>query len=178
MPPNFSAVYALAFCAGVYFPLGIGAGVSVVVLLATDVLINVFAYGVQPFDWLMVLNYVAYAAIFLLGRAFSPNLRAAWLVSGGMLGALLFYLVTNTGAWLHNPRYAKSFIGWFQALSVGLPEFPHTWEFFRHTMISGGMFTALFVGAVKLRGPSRQEAEESAGEIEGTEPEGTGAEAS
>ena len=27
---------------------------------------------------------------------------------------------------------------------------PQTWEFFRNTMLSGGLFTGLFVGSMKL----------------------------
>jgi hypothetical protein len=57
--------------------------------------------------------------------------------------------VTNTAAWLYLP-YAKSMAGWIQAITIGLPGYPQTWEFFRNTLLSGGLFTGLFVGAMKL----------------------------
>jgi len=31
------------------------------------------------------------------------------------------------------------------SLTTGLPGLPPTWEFFRNTLLSGGLFTALFV---------------------------------
>jgi hypothetical protein len=46
--------------------------------------------------------------------------------------------------------YAKTLAGWIQALTTGRPGFPPTWEFFRSTLFSGGIFTGLFVGATKL----------------------------
>ena len=48
-------------------------------------------------------------------------------------------------------REAKTIAGWIQALTVGRPDFhPTTLEFFRNTLLSGGIFTALFVGSLKL----------------------------
>jgi hypothetical protein len=76
------------------------------------------------------------------------------LVSGGLLGAILFYLITNTASWLfnpfNNPEYTKTFAGWWIALTMGTKGYPPTWEFFRSTLLSGGLFTALFAGAMKL----------------------------
>jgi hypothetical protein len=58
--------------------------------------------------------------------------------------------VTNTGSWLAEPVYAKTAAGWLQAMTVGLPGFPPTWWFYRHTMISDLLFTAIFVACVRL----------------------------
>src|SRR6478672_13848952 len=77
MPPNFSAAYGLAFCAGVYFPRRLAWWLPLTTLLVTDVLMNVFYYQTSPLDDRMIVNYAAYAAIILLGRQFKP--RAAWL---------------------------------------------------------------------------------------------------
>jgi hypothetical protein len=57
-----------------------------------------------------------------------------------MVGAFLFYLVTNTISWLTDPAYPKTLAGWIQALTIGTPGWPHTWEFFRNTLLSGGLF--------------------------------------
>jgi len=91
------------------------------------------------------------------------------LLGGGLLGAILFYLITNTASWFNDPGYAKTLAGWFQALTTGLPGYPSTWEFFRSTLLSGGLFTGLFVGAMKLTAESP--AEKVAGAKTGEEPE-------
>lgn len=172
MPSNFSAAYAIAFCAGLYFPGAWGGLLAFSTLFATDVAINLFVYHLSAFGWFTIPNYIAYAVILLLGRRFRPQMGFFSLVWGGLLGAILFYVITNTGAWLQNPRYAKNLAGWVQALTTGLPEFPQTWEFFRNTMLGGGLFTGLFVGAVKL-GEKVQEDESETSE----EPSATGDEA-
>ena len=76
---------------------------------------------------------------------------------------MFFYFITNTASWLNDPAYAKTLAGWIQALTTGLPNYPSTWEFFRNTLLSGGLFTGLFVGAMKLTAPAESPAEKEAG---------------
>ena len=94
------------------------------------------------------------------------------LVCGGVLGSILFYFISNTASWFFDPGYAKTLAGWVQALTTGRPDFhPTTWEFFRNTLLSGGLFTALFAGAIKLMSPAESPADKQAGARE-EEPEG------
>ena len=72
------------------------------------------------------------------------------LVGGGTLGACVFYVVSNSLAWLGNPAYQpKVWATWVQALTVGQPgAFPPAWVFFRNTLISSALFTLVIVVAV------------------------------
>ena len=124
MPLNFSAAYALVFCAGVYFRGRLSWWIPFAVMAVTDLLLNLYyvSQGHDAFQWYQVINYVAFAAIFLLGRRFQPRANALKLVCGGVLGAILFYLITNTAAWLFNPfanpEYVnKTLASWFMALT-------------------------------------------------------------
>ncbi len=197
MPQNFSAAYAIAFCAGVYLPKRLAWWIPLGALLTTDILINSFFFHVSAFHISMLGNYLAFALIIWLGtkfsaRASSPERRSPdrqnqflrvpirrsafrwWkLLGGGMLAAIIFYLVTNTAAWLQLPDYPKNFAGLIQALTVGTPGWPHTWEFFRNTLLSGGLFTGLFVAAMKLEERS-EETEKSPEPEEGKQPEEAG----
>jgi hypothetical protein len=168
LPYNFSPVYALLFCAAVYFTGWLAWVLPLGTVLTTDLLLNLY-YGAAPLRFEMLGNYAAYFGIVWLGRQF--NRRTSWLalVGGGMLGAILFYLVSNTVSWLHDPAYTKDLTGWIQALTVGTPGWPHTWEFFRNTLLSGGLFSGLFAGAMKLGDatePKSEEEEEPAEEPE------------
>jgi len=160
MPENFSAAYGLAFCAGVFFPGRLAWILPLGTLLVTDILINAH-YGAEFINGYMLANYAAYVAIIGLGRCYTA--RSSWtaLLGGGLAGAILFYLITNTAAWLQNPEYAKTLAGWIQALTVGTPYWPHTWEFFRNTLTSGGLFTGLFAAAMKLAPAPEPQAEEA-----------------
>jgi hypothetical protein len=157
MPPNFSAVYALVFCAGVYFRNRLGWWVPLVIMILTDVALNLFYYaprGWGGFQTYQVMNYLAYTGIFLLGRRFKPSARFLSLVCGGLGGAVIFYVVTNTAAWLLNPfqnaEYSHSWESWLLAMTLGTGSWPDTWTFFRNTLLSAGLFTALFAAAMKV----------------------------
>jgi hypothetical protein len=157
MPPNFSAAYALVFCAGVFFRNRLGWWVPLVIMALTDIALNFFYY--QPRGWggfqiYQLMNYAAYAAIFLLGRRFKPNANFLSMVGGGLLSAVLFYLITNTAAWFLNPfgngEYHHSWESWLLAMTLGTGSWPDTWMFFRNTLLSSGLFTALFAAAMKV----------------------------
>jgi hypothetical protein len=179
MPQNFSAAYALVFCAGIYICGPVSWWLPLATLMVTDLGLTIYyaTSGAAHPDlsnalWFMLPNYLAYWFIFRLGRRYSP--RQSWIVllGGGFLGAILFYLITNTGAWLLDSSYPKNLLGWLQALTVGSPGWPHTWEFFRNTLLSGGLFTGLFAGAMKVSAAlEKEEEEETEGQPEEQEPE-------
>ncbi len=152
MPPNFSAAYALVFCAGVFFRSRAGWWVPLVVLALTDIVLNVFYYK-QPFQIYQFVNYPIYAGLIWMGRRFDSKRSIAVLTGGAILGAVLFYLITNTAAWLFNPfgnpEYTKNLAGWIIALTKGAGSWPQTWEFFRNSLMSSGLFTAMFAAAFK-----------------------------
>jgi hypothetical protein len=164
LPDNFSAAYAIVFCAGLYVPGVAGWIIPLAVLAGTDLVISLVFYP-QYFSWTRFLldqapNYAAYAGLIALGRSLGRQ-RPWWLLlGGGIVGAMLFYLVTNTASWLIL-NYPKTWAGWIRALTIGQPGHAQTWEFFRNTLSSGGLFTGLFVGAMKL---TETEAEKEADE--------------
>jgi hypothetical protein len=171
LPANFSAAYAIVFCAGLYLPGAVGWIMPLAILAGTDLVISLVFYP-QYFTWSSFLlnqapNYLAYAGLIALGRSLGRK-RPWWLLlCGGMVGAMLFYIVTNTAAWLILPQYEKTWTGWIKAMSVGQPGYMQTWEFFRNTLSSGGLFTGLFVAAMKM---TEAEEEDEAEEPE-TEPQ-------
>jgi hypothetical protein len=175
LPLNFSAAYALAFCAGVYFPKRISWWLPIVVLLATDIGLNFYYQHLNPANdvWSAAnlvnlgFNYAAYGALVFIGRRFKPESSFVSLISGSLVGAVLFYLITNTAAWFfnpfHNPEYIKTFASWILALTKGISGWPSTLTFFRHTLLGTGLFTALFVAAQKLTAPVESPADKTAG---------------
>jgi len=156
-PPNFSAFYALAFCAGSFFPANIKWWLPLLTLVVSDLALYLYYYfgmGINAFQWTQLINYAAFLAIVWFGTRFSPRSSFLRLLSGGIIGAILFYFITNTASWLfnpfHNPEYTKDLAGWLIALTKGTAGHPPTIEFFRNTLLSGGLFTGLFAGAMKL----------------------------
>jgi hypothetical protein len=185
LPVNFSAAYALAFCAGVYFPKRLSWWLPLVVLLATDIGLNFYYQHQDPRYnvWSgsnfanLAFNYAAYGVLVFLGRRFKPQSSVASLLGGGLLGAILFYLITNTASWFFNPfpsaEYTKTLAGWIVALTKGISGWPSTLEFFRNTLLGTGLFTGMFVAAEKLTASTESPSEKVAGaRSDETEPEG------
>lgn len=168
-PPNFSAFYALAFCAGAFFPGRVAWWVPLGTLAVTDLLLNAYyswSLGINAFQWYQLVNYAGFAGLVLLGRGFGKRLAWWALVGGGLLGACVFYFLTNTAAWLlnpfHNPEYTRDLAGWLIALTRGTAGHPPTWEFFWNTLASGGLFTGVFAGIWKWATSTAHEPEVAA----------------
>lgn len=174
MPENFSAVYAVVFCSGVFLRSRVGATALFSTLFVTDMALNCYYQFSRGFDvftvsgWLYLLGqYAGYAVVYGLGTRFKRGSRWLALVGGGVLSAFLFYVVTNTAAWwinpFRNPEYLKTLAGWWTALTKGTGGYPETWTFFRNTLLSGGLFSALFAGVHHLTASEspREKGEES-----------------
>lgn len=176
-PPNFSAFYALAFCAGAFFTGRLKWWLPLATLVGTDLALNLYyllALGINAFKATQLINYAAFLAIIWFGTRFNPRSSFTKLLSGGIIGAILFYLITNTAAWLfnpfNNPEYTKTLMGWIIALTKGTGGYPTTLQFFLNTLLSGGLFTALFAGALKLTA-SAESPQEKEGGVRAEEPE-------
>lgn len=149
---NFSPLMAIAFCGAVYFKNRWMWLVPFVALAVSDFYINWFYAREYGFHW-PVSGFIARTACFgaalLLGAWISRRKSWLWLLNGSLIGALLFYFVTNTQAWMADAFYAKTLAGWWQALTVGHPEFPPTVLFFRNTLFGDLLFTGLFAGVME-----------------------------
>ena len=149
---NISPVMAIAFCGAVYFRDKKMWAVPFVALALSDIYINWFYAKEYGYSW-PVSGTIARTACFGLALLIGAWVakRKSWLnlLNGGLLGAIAFYLVTNTQSWAADPFYAKSLAGWWQALTIGHPEYPPTVYFFRNTLFGDLMFTGLFAGVME-----------------------------
>lgn len=169
---NISPVMAIAFCGAVYFRNRWMWAVPFVALCASDLYINHFyarEFGYQLPTAGYFARFACFAAALGIGAWVARRKSWLWLLNGSLLGALLFYVITNTQSWLSDPFYAKTLAGWWQALTIGHPEFPPTIYFFRNTLFGDLMFTGLFAGLMEWiahrRGePSLLDSEEEADE--------------
>ena len=151
---NFAPLMALAFCSAVYAKDRRWWAVPFAALALSDLYLNHY-YATRFGDtWhvgSILVNLACYAAALGLGALVSK--RRSWLnlLSGSLAGAVLFYLATNSAAWLADTFYAKTAAGWWQAMTVGRPEFPPTLWFFRNTLLGDLLFTGVFALVLEWR---------------------------
>jgi len=149
---NFSPLMAIAFCGAVYFRHRWLWVIPLAALSLSDVFLN-YHYAVQfGYHWDgagFVVRTLCFLAAAVIGMAVAR--RKSWLnlFSGALGGAVLFYLATNTASWAGDVAYAKTAAGWWQAMTIGHPEFAPTLFFFRNTLVSDLLFTGVFALAME-----------------------------
>src|SRR5262245_36165934 len=87
LPANFSAAYALVFCAGVFLPRRLAWWLPLGTIAVTDLALNVyyhFSLHIDAFRATQFVNYIVYAAILWLGTRFNPRSSFLKLLSGGI----------------------------------------------------------------------------------------------
>jgi hypothetical protein len=125
---------------------------SFLALELSDVYLNYFHAHEFGFHWSLsgfVVRASCFGAALLLGAWVARRKSWLWLLNGSLLGALMFYFVTNTQSWFTDPFYSKTLAGWWQALTVGHPEYPPTLLFFKNTLLGDLMFTGVFGGVME-----------------------------
>ena len=144
---NFSPLMALTFCGAVYFRNRWMWLVPFVALSASDLYLDHYQATQFGYTWDMggvLVRTLCFAAALLLGWMVARRKSWLGLFAGCLGGSLLFYLATNTDAFLGDAYYARTLAGWWQAMTVGHPEFPPTLFFFRNTLASDLLFTGVF----------------------------------
>ena len=151
---NFAPLMALTFCGGVYFRDRRLWLVPFVALVLSDLYLDYYYATQFSYHWTLGgagIRALCFIAALALGRLVARQKNWLNLFSGVLGGAVVFYLVTNTHAWWYDLSYAKTAAGWWQALTVGHPEFPPTLLFFRNSLVSDLLFTAAFALAMEYR---------------------------
>ena len=149
---NFSPVMALAFCAGAYSASRWMRLAPFAALVASDLYIDRYYATVFHYEWSAAgaaLRILCFAAGLGIGVLVSRRRNWVNLFGGALSGSVLFYLVTNTASWRGDMGYAHDAAGWWQAMTVGHPQYFPTLFFFRNTLVSDLLFTACFALAME-----------------------------
>ncbi|HWL14138.1 MAG TPA: DUF6580 family putative transport protein [Opitutus sp.] len=151
---NFAPLMALAFCGGVYFRNPRLWLIPLAALTLSDLYLD--HYYATQFGYIWTWGAAGIRALcFVLAIFFGwmVSHRKSWLnlFSGTLAGAVIFYLVTNSHAWWYDLAYAKTAAGWWQAMTVGHPQFPPTLFFFRNSLVSDLFFTGIFALVMEYR---------------------------
>jgi hypothetical protein len=141
---NFAPLSAIALCGALTLPRRAAFAVPLIALFVTDLIVNQY-YGVSLVSFEMLARYAVLAAITGAGWWLRRRPQALLVLGTSALCSVAFYFVTNTASWITEPGYAKTFAGWAQALTGGLPGYPPTLTFFRNTVLSDVLFTGLFL---------------------------------
>ena len=146
-PPNFSPVEAIALFGGAYFAArGWALVVPLVAMFLSDLALGLVNGGIY-FDYFasagFLLVYACIALSTLLGFGLRGRVSGARVLGYSLAGSILFFIVTNFGAWLGSPMYPQNAAGLTAAYVAGIP-------FFQWTLLGTLAYAALLFGGFAL----------------------------
>jgi hypothetical protein len=135
-PPNFTPVAALALFGGASFASKRAAFLLPLAgLFLSDLLLG--------FHTTTPIVYGSFALIVGLGFWVRSH-QTIWRIAGAsIMGALLFFVLTNLGVWAFETLYPKSWAGLADCFVAAIP-------FFRNTLTSDLFYSALLFGGLAL----------------------------
>jgi hypothetical protein len=143
-PPNFSPVEAIALFGGAYFAKRHAAvWVPLVAMFLSDLALGLVNGGIYAEYFLsagFLLIYLCIALSAVLGFGLRGRVNAPRVLGYSLLGSVLFFLVTNFGAWLGSSMYPQTGAGLMQAYVAGIP-------FFQNTVLGTLCYSALMFGS-------------------------------
>jgi hypothetical protein len=145
--PNFTPVAALGLFAGATLGRRASWLVPFGALLLSDFFLGFYA----PVS--MLFNYAGFAACLLIGSGLLARRRTVARLGGAALASsVAFFVLSNFGMWA-NGYYPRTLAGLAACYTAALP-------FFRNTVVSDVLFTAVLFGAyaaIRALMPRREE---------------------
>jgi len=134
--PNVSPVAAMALFGGAYFAdKRLALIIPFVALLLTD-----FILGLHN---TMIFVYVGFALTVATGLWLQSRVSVVNVFSAALFSSLMFFVLTNFGAWLLTGLYAPTLEGLMQAYVAAIP-------FFQNSLLGNLVFTAVIFGGYEL----------------------------
>ena len=151
--PNVSPMIAVALVGTMYLPRAWGWLVAPAAMLISGLAfltVDQRTEGVM-FSWMNLAALGFYALVGLSALALSRNKSLLKIAGASVLCSVVFYLLANTFAWWADSSsagaysYAPTLGGWWQANTVGLPNWQPTWTFLRNGMLGDLFFAAVLL---------------------------------
>ena len=152
-PDNFTPVIAMALVAGAFASRRyVAILLPLLAMLLSDVVLYATVYAPYAEGFLGLgsiagngFSYVALALLAVVPALLPVGLRTRWasLLGMGLVGSLLFYVVSNFGVWVLGATYPMTPAGLVACLAAGLPFLPAT-SF--STLLYGAIATAALKG--------------------------------
>jgi len=135
-PPNVSPVAAMALFGGVYFSdKRVAFLVPFLALLLSDMLLGLHDT--------MLYVYGGFALTVVIGFWIRKNMNAGRIALAAVSASILFFVITNFGAWLTSGLYPMTVDGLMQAYVAAIP-------FFQNSLLGNLVFSALLFGGFAM----------------------------
>jgi len=135
-PPNVSPVAAMALFGGAFFAdKRLALIIPFAALIASDLIIG--------FHNTMIFVYAGFALTVGIGMMISKHIKLNHVAAAAVGASMLFFLITNFGAWMMNGLYPMTADGLMQAYVAAIP-------FFQNSLLGNLAFTTVMFGGYVL----------------------------
>lgn len=136
-PPNFAPIAAIALFGGAYLSRKIAIFLPMAAMVISDIFIGYYEFS------LMIFVYGSFLLCVLLG--FWLKKHKKWYTVGGsaILGAVLFFIITNFAVWVFTSWYSKDLSGLIHCYLMALP-------FFKNTLLGNLFYVSCFFGVYEI----------------------------
>jgi len=150
-PHNFTPIGALGLFGAAYFHRKeLAFVVPLLAMWISDLVLNNMIYA-KAFPELYtgfvfigsIWVYAAFLGIVVLGFWLLKKVKVKNLLLASLAASVLFFLVTNFGSFLADPKYPKTIAGLMTAYGMGIP-------FFWNTLLGDLFFTGVLFGGFEL----------------------------
>lgn len=136
-PANFAPIAAIALFGGLYLPRKFAIVIPLFALFISDLVIGFY-------DWkIMLIVYASFALSGFIGLKVREVKNFSTILLATTLGAIIFYLTTNTAVWLFGTMYPHTASGLMQSFVLAIP-------FFKNSLLGDLFYTGILVGAMEI----------------------------
>ncbi len=150
--PNVTPIAAMALFGGAYFSKKYFAFIiPLAALFLSDLVLG--------FHSTMPAVYIGFVITVVLGMFMLRNPKLLNVIGASLSSTVIFFLITNFGAWLGSPMYPQNFAGLMESYTAGLAFFNNGSlgiSFFMNSLLGDLFYSGLFFGIfylAKLRFP-------------------------
>ena len=143
-PPNITPIAAMALFGGVYFASRRTALlVPLAAMYLSDLALGLFVYDFGWFHGFMPFVYASFVVTVCLGFLVRRRLTPLTVGGAALMASVLFFIVTNFGAWLVGNLYPKTLAGLAGCCVAAIP-------FFRNSLAGDAVYALLLFGGFAL----------------------------
>lgn len=144
--PNFTPIAAMALFGGAY----IGRKHLAFVIPFAAMFLSDLVLGLHKDMWSV---YLAFALTVMIGTSIRNNVKFLTVSGAAVASSVIFFLVTNFGAWLASPFYPQTYAGLMQCYIAGLAFInngSYGISFFLNELAGALFYSGLFFGVYAL----------------------------
>lgn len=143
-PPNMTPIAAMALFGGVYFAnKRMALLIPLTAMYLSDLALGLFVYDFGFFHGFMPFVYASFVVTVCLGFLLRRRITPLMVGGAALTGSVMFFIITNFGAWLVGNLYPKTFAGLVGCYVAAIP-------FFRNSLAGDAFYALLFFGGFAM----------------------------